>query len=69
MPDSYRSLRPWYWDALVSLAFFGQAIFLGRAFRGWAFVGLFVFLVNAALGWFFARAAWRALTTGRGKAR
>ena len=59
--------RPWYWDALAALAFFGQALFLGKmATRALGpFGGFFVFAVNAGLGYYFARGAWRALLAGR----
>ena len=62
--------RPWYWDALASLAFYGQAIFLGKAFaRINPILGLFVLAINAALGYYFGRAAWRSLTDARERNR
>lgn len=58
--------RPWWWDALAALAFWGQALFLGKAAaRVSPFLGLLCFFVNAGLGWLFWRSAWRGLLEGR----
>lgn len=64
LPQPKNAPRPFYWDILAALAFFGQAIFLGKIMSRalGPVAGLFVVLVNAGLGWFFAKAAWRALT-------
>lgn len=58
--------RPWWWDALAALAFFGQAFFLGKAaVRFMPILGLLFFFANFGLGYFFARAAWRGLLAER----
>ena len=68
MRGAHESRRPWWWDALAALAFFGQALVVGKLATRIAgpIAGLFVFLVNAGLGYLFARAAWRGLLEARG---
>jgi hypothetical protein len=63
--------RPWWWDALAALAFFGQALLIGKLAGRIAgpIAGIFVFLVNLALGYFFARGAWNGLLRGRDRRR
>ena len=69
-PPAPEPRRPWYWDALASLTFWGQAFWLGKFFsRGFPAIGLFVFLIFAGLGWMFGRSARRGLLEGREKGR
>jgi len=65
-PGKAAQARPWWWDALATFAFWGQALFLGKAAaRLSPFLGLLFFFANAGLGWLFARSAWRGLLDAR----
>lgn len=67
LPPSPAPRRPWYWDALASLTFWGQALWLGKFFSRnlGPIAGLFAFLIFGGLGWMFGRAARRGLMEGR----
>lgn len=67
LPAAPAPRRPWYWDALASAAFWGQAMLLGKFFSkvGGPIVGLFAFAFFAGLGWMFGKAARRGLVAGR----
>ncbi len=59
--------RPWWWDGLTALAFWGNALVVGKFMTRTLgpIAGLFVFAILAGLGWFFGRAAWQGLMDAR----
>jgi hypothetical protein len=67
MPVSTQRARPraWYVDALAALAFFVQAVALGRVLRVFPFFAFFAFAASAGVGWYFCKAAWRGLVEAR----